>query len=166
MPNHVHLIAVPETESALRGALGEAHRRYTRRINFRNGWRGHLWQGRFASFVMDETYLLACARYVERNPVRAGLCRRPGEYRWSSAAAHLAVRDDTLVRVAPLLALEPRWAKRLATEPDAETVRQLHRHEATGRPAGSESFQRRLERRLGRLLRPRKAGRKRKVARK
>ena len=57
MPNHVHLIAVPQSEDGLRLAIGEAHRRYTRRVNFREGWRGHLWQGRFASFVMDEPYL-------------------------------------------------------------------------------------------------------------
>jgi len=57
MPNHVHLIAVPETEEGLARAIGEAHRRYTRRINFREGWRGHLWQERFASFPMDERYL-------------------------------------------------------------------------------------------------------------
>jgi len=162
MPNHVHLIAVPKAEDGLRRALGEAHRRYTRRVNFRHGWRGHLWQGRFASFVMDEPYLLACAQYVERNPVRAGLCARPQEYRWSSAAAHLAGKDDVLVQAAPLLGLMPRWAKHLAADPDAETVRQLRRHEATGRPAGGEQFLRRLERRLGRALRPRKAGRKKK----
>ena len=57
MPNHVHLIAVPETKDGLKLAIGEAHRRYTRRINFREGWRGHLWQGRFSSFMMDERYL-------------------------------------------------------------------------------------------------------------
>ncbi len=57
MPNHIHLIAVPQTKEGLNLAIGEAHRRYTRRINFREGWRGHLWQGRFASFVMDENYL-------------------------------------------------------------------------------------------------------------
>ena len=83
--------------------LGKAHRRYTRRINFREGWRGHLWQGRFASFAMDERYLLRAARYVELNPVRAKLCRVPWRWRWSSAAAHVAGRDDGLVRVAPLL---------------------------------------------------------------
>jgi len=60
MPNHTHLIAVPASEQGLRRAVGEAHRRYTRRINFRKKWRGYLWQGRFASFVMDEPYLLAC----------------------------------------------------------------------------------------------------------
>ena len=53
MPNHVHLIVVPESLEGLRRAIGEAHRRYTCRINYREGWRGHLWQGRFASFVMD-----------------------------------------------------------------------------------------------------------------
>ena len=64
MPNHVHLILVPRDADGLRAALGEAHRRYTRRINFREGWRGYLWQGRFASFAMDERHLLAAARYV------------------------------------------------------------------------------------------------------
>src|SRR5215831_4203837 len=81
MPNHVHLIAVPESEAGLRQAIGEAHRRYTRRINFRERWRGHLWQGRFGSFVMDEPYLLAAARYIELNPVRARLALDAGQYR-------------------------------------------------------------------------------------
>ena len=65
MPNHVHLILTPSDEDGLRAALGEAHRRYTRHVNLREGWRGYLWQGRFASCPMDEAYLLACARYVE-----------------------------------------------------------------------------------------------------
>ena len=162
MPNHVHLIVVPESEDGLRRAIGEAHRRYTRRVNFREGWRGHLWQGRFASFVMDEPYLLACARYVERNPVRAGLCARAGDYPWSSAAAHLAGKDDGLVRVRPLLELVPRWGRHLSADPDEETVRRLRRHEGTGRPLGGERFLQRLEKIVGRLLRPRKPGRKKK----
>jgi putative transposase len=61
MPNHVHLIAVPETAQGLARAVGEAHRRYTRRVNFREGWRGYLWQGRFASYPMDGSYTLADA---------------------------------------------------------------------------------------------------------
>ena len=67
MPNHVHLIAVPQSPDGLRLAIGEVHRRYTRMVNFREGWRGHLWQGRFASFVLDEPYVLTAARYVELN---------------------------------------------------------------------------------------------------
>ena len=80
MPNHVHLIACPGNESGLSRAIGEAHRRYTRMINFRENWRGYLWQGRFASFPMDQSYLLAAARYVEMNPVRARLVERAEQY--------------------------------------------------------------------------------------
>ena len=61
MPNYVHLIAVPDSEDGLRRAIGEAHRQYTRRVNFREGWHGYLWQGRFASCPMDEMLLLAAA---------------------------------------------------------------------------------------------------------
>ena len=77
MPNHVHLILVPSHPDGLRAALGEAHRRYSRRINRRQDWQGHLWQERFRSFPLDETWLIAGARYVEQNPVRAGLVERP-----------------------------------------------------------------------------------------
>ena len=94
MPNHVHLIVVPSQPDGLARAIGEAHRRYTRRINFRQGWRGYLWQGRFASFAMDEPYLMAATRYVERNPVKANLAARPEDWPWSSAAGHLAGRGD------------------------------------------------------------------------
>ena len=77
MPNHVHLIAIPETEEGLRLAVGEAHRRYSAMINRRQKWTGHLWQGRFSSFPMDETYLLAAVKYIEMNPVRARLVAIP-----------------------------------------------------------------------------------------
>tara|TARA_R110000772_G_scaffold191168_3_gene302099 strand:- start:2033 stop:2692 length:660 start_codon:yes stop_codon:yes gene_type:complete len=159
MPNHVHLIVVPPTEAALRRAVGEAHRRYTRRVNFREGWRGHLWQGRFASFPMDETYLLAAARYVELNPVRARLCRQPEDWPWSSAGAHLAGRNDGLCAVTPLLDLAPDWPAFLAdglTEGAADALRKCER---TGRPLGGEAFIERLEAVLGRDLKPRKRGR-------
>src|SRR3990170_1424943 len=96
MPNHVHLIAVPKTEDGLRRAIGEAHRRYTRRINFRRQWRGYLWQGRFASFLMDKPYRRAAARWGEWNPGGAKRAARPRRWRWSSAKAHLSGRDDRL----------------------------------------------------------------------
>jgi REP-associated tyrosine transposase len=81
MPDHVHLIAVPNSKEGLRRALGEARRRYTRYVNFREDWRGHLWQGRFASFVLGESHLLAAVRYVELNPVRARLVKKPEGFR-------------------------------------------------------------------------------------
>jgi putative transposase len=157
MPNHVHLIAVPESEDGLRRGIGEAHRRYSRMINFRQDWRGHLWQGRFASFPMDEAYLLAAARYVEINPVRARLVQDAAAWPWSSARAHLAAQDDQLVKVAPLLEMAGDWKLFLgaATEEEMESIR---RHERSGRPLGSESFVERLESSLDRLLKPGKPG--------
>jgi putative transposase len=160
MPNHVHLIAVPASEDGLRRGLGEAHRRYTRGINFREGWRGHLWQGRFASFAMDNRYLMRTARYVELNPVRAKLCRVPWRWPWSSAAAHLAGRDDALVRVQPLLERTGDWREFLREGLEANEADLFRRHERTGRPLGEASFLERIEKAVGRMVRPMKAGRK------
>ena len=160
MPNHVHLIVVPQSEDGLRRGLGEAHRRYTRRINFRKGWRGHLWQGRFASFAMDERYLLRAARYVELNPVRAKLCRAPWRWRWSSAAAHVAGRDDGVVRVGPLLERVKDWREFPAQAMEADEVELMRSHERTGRPLGESRFLDRIEKTLGRIVRPAKPGRK------
>jgi putative transposase len=158
MPNHVHLIAVPKTEDGLRLAIGEAHRRYTRMINFREGWRGHLWQGRFASFVLDEPYLLAAARYIELNPVRARLVTAPTEYRWSSAKAHLKGKDDILVKVSPLLKMVGSWRRLLTSAVSEEDLKLFRQHECTGRVLGDDAFQKRLEKKLGRVLRRQKPG--------
>ena len=158
MPNHVHLIAVPQSVDGLRRAIGEAHRRYTRMVNFRERWRGHLWQGRFASFVLDEPYLLTAARYVELNPVRAGLASAPSRYRWSSAAAHLRGKDDALVRVAPLLKLRTPWRGFLARVIREQDIKLLRAHEHTGRPLGNEEFLATLEQDLGRILRRQRPG--------
>jgi putative transposase len=158
MPNHVHLILVPSDEDGLRAALGETHRRYTRFVNAREDWRGYLWQGRFASFPMDASHLLAGARYVELNPVRAKLARRARDWRWSSARAHLSGRDDGLVRVKPLLERVDDWAALLGeglTEEEREAIR---KGERTGRPLGAASFVKRLEKKLGRTLARQKPG--------
>ncbi len=157
MPNHLHLIAVPDSEQGLARAIGEAHRRYTRRINLREEWQGHLWQERFASFPMDESHLLAAARYVEMNPVAAGMVSDPYEYQWSSARAHIDGMDDQLTTVEPLLSMVGNWKEflSLATEDDMETFR---KHEKTGRPLGQEMFLDHLESLLDRPLRPQKRG--------
>jgi len=158
MPNHIHLIAVPGSSDALRRAVGETHRRYTKAINKRKGWQGYLWQGRFASYVMDDRYTLAAARYVELNPVRAGLVARAEKYRWSSARAHVLGRDDCLVRVAPLLGYVGNWSSFLRESAKAEASDLFRRHEGTGRPLGSDDFVGNVERVLGRVLRRRPPG--------
>jgi len=165
MPNHVHLIIVPPSEEALCRGVGEAHRRYTRRVNFREGWRGHLWQGRFASFAMDEPYLMAAARYVERNPVRAGLASRAEDWPWSSAAAHVRGHGDRLAESQWLVArVGDRWGEYLEQRDEEEIGRRLRRCENTGRPLGEEPFLKRLGRLLGRNLLPGKGGRPKKNA--
>lgn len=158
MPNHVHLIAVPEDEEGLAKAIGEAHRRYTRYINFREGWRGYLWQGRFASYAMDQNHLIAAARYVELNPVKAGLAEYPGDYPWSSAKAHLINKDDDLVHATPLLEIIKDWERLLASGMPASDENRIEQHSKTGRPLGDNHFLETVERKTGRTVRPRKPG--------
>jgi len=85
MSNHIHLIAVPKDEIGFSKAFGEAHKEYARYINRQKGWTGHLWQSRFSSFAMDETYLLSCAKYVELNPVKAKLCLRAEDWPYTKS---------------------------------------------------------------------------------
>jgi len=146
-----HPVGTPDA-AGLGLAVGEAHRRYTNFVNARGRWTGHLFQNRFASVVMDEAHLLAAARYVALNPVRAGLVGRPGDWPWSSARAHLAGQDDRLVRVAPLLARIDDFADFLGSADDGAAATALRAAEATGCPLGSADFVADLERRLGRKL--------------
>ena len=159
MPNHVHLILVPETKEGLNLAVGEAHRRYTRRINFREGWKGHLWQGRFSSFIMDGRYLLACTKYVELNPVRAGLVKRSEDWPWSSAGSHITGKDDVLVKTKPLLDIVKKpWEQFLSTDAQDLEIEMFRKHERTGRPVGDDSFIEKMEMLLDRNLKPQKPG--------
>ncbi len=117
MPNHVHLILVPSRPDGLAKAVGEAHRRYTAFVNARARVTGHLFQGRFASRAMDERHLMAAARYLALNPVRAGLVRSPADWRASSVPSHLSGKDDALVSVAPLLQRAPHFADPFPARP-------------------------------------------------
>jgi putative transposase len=160
MPNHVHLMLVPPAPDALRAALAEAHRRYSRLVNLREGWRGYLWQGRFASCPMDEAHALASARYIELNPVRARLVDRPEDWAWSSAGAHLTGRSDGLTKNGALGVPVAEWGIFLRAGLDEETLEILRAGERTGRPLGSADFVGRIEASTGRRLARRKPGRK------
>jgi putative transposase len=92
MTNHVHFVAVPASEESLALCFDKAHTKYARMVNFRSGWRGHLWQGRFGSSPMDESHAYLAVRYALRNPVRAGVVRLPWRHEWSSAAFHVGER--------------------------------------------------------------------------
>ncbi len=167
MPNHVHLVLVPERDDGLERALKPLHMRYAQRVNRKRGWKGHLWQGRFFSSALDEAYLWAALRYVERNPVRAKLARKAETYRWSSAAAHCRLRTDELLTrnpswVSQLDAVRD-WAAWLAEGDQEVQLERLRQHAEKGLPCGADRFVRRLERLAGRLLRYRPRGRPRKI---
>jgi putative transposase len=160
MPNHIHFILVPSDLDGLRATFAEAHRRYTAQIHAREEWTGHLWQGRFSSTAMDERHLLAAARYVPMNPVRAGLARRARDWPWSSARAHLAGRDDGVASVAPLLDRIGDFAAFLRADEDEAAVMAIRRSRTTGRPVGAKDWIKALEARTERSLAPGKRGRK------
>ena len=89
MTNHVHYIVVPEYKNSLAMTFNQTHMRYSQYVNRKHNRCGHLWQGRFYSCLLDEDHLYAAMRYVERNPVRAGLKQQSEKYKWSSAASHV-----------------------------------------------------------------------------
>ena len=158
MSNHAHFVVMPRQSKSLSATFGEAHRRYTRMVNFREGWRGHLWQERFHSYPMDERHLLAAVRYVEMNPVRAGLVQKPEDWEWSSARYHLGLSaGDWLVRERSLLGLVNDWREYL-TEADEHDNTNYELHLRTGRPLGAADFVEKLERLIGTSLRPEKGG--------
>lgn len=159
MDNHIHLVAIPGDGASLAKGIGEAHKRYSRMINFREGWRGYLFQGRFFSCPLEGAYALAAIRYVLRNPVRARLCRNAWDYRWSSARWLVGALDsDPLAIQHPLLDEIDDWRNVLQTDPK-ETI-DLRKHTRTGRPLCTNEFLSYLETITGRRLRLRTPGRR------
>lgn len=163
MSNHIHLVAVPSDETGLQAMLKPLHMRHAQRVNRAHGWHGHLWQGRYFSSGLDDAYLWAAIRYVERNPVRARLVRKAANYPWSSAQAHCGLRDD------PVLTSRKNWLKQFADigdweawlaegdEPAAMEI--LRRNVDKGLPCGGAQFIRKMERLAGRTLEYRPPGR-------
>ena len=166
MTNHIHLVAVPKTEDGLQQTLKPLHMRYAQRINRTRGWKGHLWQGRFFSSALDEAYLWAAIRYVERNPVRARMVRKAENYRWSSAAAHCLLMHDEVLTTNSSWRKQFEaigdWSAWLAQGDEPQELEVLRRNADKGLPCGSEKFIRKLEKLTGRALQYRPQGRPRK----
>ncbi len=162
MTNHVHLVLKPTTEDGLYRVMKPLHMRYAQRINKSKGWRGHVWQGRYFSSPLDEAYTWAAIRYVERNPLRAGLVNRAEDYPWSSAAAHCGLTFSPLL--SPLPAMEravpsAEWARWLALPENDESITTLRRNVLQGLPCGSHEFVEKLANLVGRDLHYRPQGR-------
>lgn len=162
MSNHVHLVVLPQREESLAKAVGRTHFRYTLYLNAFHQRSGHLWQGRFYSCALDRRQYWLAMKYVELNPVRARLCRKPWLYPWSSAAAHV----DEKVPSA-LLDLThwhkdmsgEQWRRELTEGIDETQLERLRLRTHTGRPLGSDGFLSKLETLLGRRVRPLPVGR-------
>jgi putative transposase len=151
MPNHVHLMLVPETEDGLRATLASAHTTYAQRINQQQSVSGHLFQGRFASYAMDEAHMMVAARYIENNPVKAAMVKRAEEWLWSSARAHIFGDEDRLTDIAALGQYLPNWSAMLAN--GLEAAEQVEQAIRTGRPMGSADWLKRIG--LGEPSKPR-----------
>ena len=158
MSNHVHLIAVPEQEESLAKAIGETHALYTRMVNFREGWRGYLWQGRFKSVILDDQYLFAAIRYVQLNPVRARIVNKAEAYEWSSARAHILNLKDEVLSHCYLQDDISDWRQYLDKGENEQDSALIRKHSESGRPIGSDKFLSELESLTGRLLIKQKPG--------
>jgi putative transposase len=164
MPNHVHLILVPQDADGIRRALSKVHRVYAGAIHAREQRTGHFWQGRFGSVALDEDHLVSAFRYVALNPVRAHLAQRAEDWPWASTRAYLDGESGSVTSTASMLSRYPDMAS-LFENPqvnDKSAFERLRQAEAIGRPLGGKEFIETLSAQLGRTLAPGKRGRKRK----
>ncbi|GGY76231.1 transposase [Marinobacter zhanjiangensis] len=168
MTNHIHLLCTPLAEPALSRMMQSVGRRYVRYFNHRHERTGGLWEGRFKSFMVEsERYLLSCQRYIELNPVRAGMVRLPEQYVWSSFQCHGRGRDSALhtpheeyLRLGPTPAERIRAYHQLFEQTPAEgELQEVRQCMKTGYALGSEAFRKRLEQQYGLPQRPRRRGR-------
>ena len=161
MNNHIHLLAVPETETSLARGIGLTNQVYTQYLNRKLNQSGRIWQNRFFSCVVENNqYLWAVARYIERNPLKVGLAEKAEIYHWSSAKAHITGASDDLLGTTLWLSPQEQsvYAEFVAAE-DEETDNAIRRATRTGRPFGSESFVDLLEFQLQQPLKARRRGR-------
>jgi putative transposase len=172
MTNHVHLLVTPNEEGAAGAMMQDLGRRYVRVINTIHERTGSLWEGRFKSSLVDsESYLMACHRYIELNPVRAGMVGHPSAYPWSSYGYYSGARPDPIITVHSEYGRlgageeERRAAFRaLCAEPLRQRLVDMIREAInTDSAVGSEKFMQRAEEQLGRSVRPPRRGRPPKV---
>lgn len=160
MPNHVHFIAIPQKEDSLAKTFNTCHMRYSQYYNKKKEKRGHLWQGRFYSCALDTGHLYEAIRYVENNPVRAKVVKKPEEWKWSSAKAHINKEESVLPlgRVSDYVDISD-WEKYLSEKEAEDVIIKVRANTLTGRPSGEESFVKKIEKIVGKHLRPLPEGR-------
>ena len=165
MTNHIHLIVRPENEESMAKAIGRTHFKYTQYINRMHNRSGHLWQNRFYSCPLGKLHFWRALRYIEQNPLRAGMVKRAWNYKWSSAGAHIDGHDHTeLLNMGWWRQASARidWKDALRKPLSREQAEQIRLNTHTGRPLVEDSFISKLEKFVGRRLRPLPIGRPKK----
>jgi len=167
MSNHVHFIVLPKDKESISCVFNRAHFRYSQYNNKRKKIKGHLWQGRFYScFIEDsESYLKHAIRYVERNPVRAKMVKKPWDWKWSSAGEHIGRKGAILEarEIGEYTGItEKQWKKVLGEEDHKDFVVEIRKITNSGRALGDPSFIAKMENKLEVLLRVLPTGRPRK----
>ena len=164
MLNHVHFVAIPHEKECFSKTFSVAHMRYSHYYNAKQKTKGHLWQGRFYSCVLDEHHTLAAIRYIERNPVRARLVDKPWEWEWSSAATHTYGKKSAIILydISKIIGLEHKdWQGFLDNCEPPGSIKEIKACTRGGRPFGSERFIAELEKKLQMRLSPSRRGRPR-----
>jgi len=161
MDNHLHLLVVPGTETALARGIGLTNQMYTQFLNRKLQQSGRVWQNRFFScIVQNDQYLWAVARYIEGNPIKAGLVECAESYRWSSAQAHILGSYDPLLNESSWLSPQERGSyAQFVRGKDDKTDNAIRRATRNGRPFGSDSFMDMLESQLNQPVKAGKPGR-------
>ena len=173
MTNHIHLLTTPAQAGAVGRMMQYVGRRYVPYVNRVHGRTGTLWEGRYrACLIHADGYLLICHRYIELNPVAAGIVAGPGDYRWSSYGANAQGVKDPLVTPHPLyqaLGTRPATRRRayralFAQALPAEDLEALGHALQSGTPLGDDAFRADIEARLHRSVGHARPGRPRKPA--
>lgn len=166
MPNHVHFIGVPEKEDSMGKVFKYAHMKYSQYYNKKMRTTGHLFQGRFFSCILDEIHTRACARYIERNPVRAKMVKKSFLYDYSSAKAHCAIDRFDELGVNKLFSYiegeQKTWKEFIEIPGNPNEIKQIRENTRNGRPVGTTNFVEGLEKKLKRFLRLKQRGRPKK----
>jgi len=164
MNNHIHLLAVPGEADSLTRCVGRTNLLYTQYVNRKYRRSGRLWQNRFFSVIVgDEMYLWSVMRYIELNPMKAGIVKEPLAYPWSSCRATVEGIEDELVKSSLRFDASEREAYgRFLMQHDLAMDEKIRRATSTGRPLGSVGFAEGLEQLLSRKLLAEKVGRPKK----
>lgn len=167
MNNHVHFIVIPRRDDSLSAVFRTAHTLYSQYFNKKIKECGHLWQGRFYSCVLDERHLLAAARYIERNPVRIKIAKKPTDYIWSSARNHAGMSHNDIIDTNSLFKYieinQDEWREFTDKNDESDDISTIRKYTMTGRPLGGAFFVQKLEKTFGERLHALPIGRPKKV---